>query len=90
MELPFVFDALDDPEAEAMLDGAAPQALATEMHDVWVRFAKTGDPGWPRYTADQRASMRFDTVSRLAYDDRADERALWPRRRSTPRTTESN
>jgi para-nitrobenzyl esterase len=82
MELPFVFDALDDPHAAAMLGGAAPQELATEMHAAWVRFAKTGDPGWPRYTTADRASMRFDAVSRLTFDDRADERALWPRRRS--------
>jgi para-nitrobenzyl esterase len=88
MELSFVFDALDEPEAAAMLGGSAPQRLATEMHEVWVRFAKTGDPGWPRYTADQRASMRFDTVSSLTYDDRADERSLWPRRRPSSRPSD--
>lgn len=80
MELPFVFDALDDAEAAAMLGGAAPQELATEMHAAWVRFAKTGDPGWPRYSADDRVSMRFDSTSRLTVDDRADERSLWPQR----------
>ncbi len=49
------------------------------MHDIWVRFAKTGDPGWSRYSAENRVSMRFDESSRLTVDDRADERALWPR-----------
>jgi para-nitrobenzyl esterase len=79
MELPFVFDALDDAETAAMLGGSAPQELATEMHATWVRFAKTGDPGWSRYSVENRVSMRFDEPSRLTVDDRADERALWPR-----------
>jgi para-nitrobenzyl esterase len=78
IELPFVFDTLDDPAVATMLGGPGPQELATEMHAVWVRFAKTGDPGWPPYSANQRASMRFDTPSRLTEDDRADERSLWP------------
>ncbi|MCU1481157.1 MAG: carboxylesterase [Subtercola sp.] len=80
MELPFVFDTLDDPAAAAMLAGRHPHELATEMHATWVRFAKTGDPGWPHYTAQSRASMRFDSSSRLTVDDRADERVLWPTR----------
>jgi para-nitrobenzyl esterase len=78
LELPFVFDTLDDPGIANLLGGPAPQGLATEMHSAWVRFAKTGDPGWPPYTSSSRQSMRFDTHSRLTTDDRADERALWP------------
>lgn len=77
MELPFVFDALDDVEVAPMLGGPAPQKLATEMHAAWVLFAKTGDPGWPPYSTEQRISMRFDTTNRLTLDDRADERTLW-------------
>ncbi|GAA4667912.1 carboxylesterase/lipase family protein [Frondihabitans cladoniiphilus] len=85
MELPFVFDTLDDPEAAAMLGGPAPQELATRMHAAWVRFAKTGDPGWPPFTAEQRTSMRFDVTSHLTEDERADERALWPSSRRKAR-----
>ena len=77
LELPFVFDTLDDPAVADLLGGPAPQALASQMHASWVRFAKTGTPGWPAYTRDARHSMRFDTESRLTTDDRADERALW-------------
>jgi para-nitrobenzyl esterase len=47
------------------------------MHAVWVAFASTGDPGWPRYESGRRATMRFDTASRIVEDPRSWERALW-------------
>ncbi|MGP3689860.1 carboxylesterase/lipase family protein [Streptomyces sp. IBSNAI002] len=46
LELGFVFDTLDAPEAAWLAGPDAPQALADEMHAAWVRFAMTGDPGW--------------------------------------------
>ncbi|AKS30929.1 carboxylesterase/lipase family protein [Mycolicibacterium goodii] len=50
VELPFVFDRLDNGALrgpDALLGpGHVPQALADEMHRAWVRFATTGDPGW--------------------------------------------
>ncbi|WP_063127015.1 carboxylesterase/lipase family protein [Nocardia fusca] len=53
VELPFVFDCLRLPELHGpggLLGPAeAPARLATEMHTAWVRFARTGDPGWPRF-----------------------------------------
>lgn len=48
VELPFVFDHL---EAAHALTGPDPdQSVADAMHAAWVRFAKTGDPGWARHT----------------------------------------
>jgi para-nitrobenzyl esterase len=79
LEIGFVFDTLD-LGPEQMLGpmlGEAPQRLADAMHGAWVAFAATGDPGWPRYTSDRRATMRFDTVSGVVDDPRAFERALW-------------
>ena len=54
-----------------------PQELARSMHAAWVAFASTGDPGWPRYELRRRATMWFDTVSRVVDDPRAWERDLW-------------
>lgn len=54
-----------------------PQELARSMHAAWVAFATTGDHGWPRYEPGRRATMRFDTTSRVVEDPRALERALW-------------
>ena len=78
LEIGFVFDTLDLGPSQMlgpMLAGA-PQSLADEMHGAWVAFAETGDPGWPRYGPERRATMRFDTVSRVVDDPRSFERGL--------------
>ncbi|MCS7475333.1 carboxylesterase/lipase family protein [Umezawaea endophytica] len=81
IELPFVFDNLDDPALAAITDGHPPRELADTVHRAWVDFATSGDPGWPAYRADHRVAMRFDTASATTVDDRADERLLWEGRR---------
>ncbi|WP_020671586.1 carboxylesterase family protein [Amycolatopsis nigrescens] len=51
-ELPFVFDNTDLPALrteKGLLGPEIPPTLATEMHGAWVRFAQTGDPGWPSH-----------------------------------------
>jgi para-nitrobenzyl esterase len=64
-----------------MLGGALgespPQQLADTMHAAWVRFARDGDPGWPRYDLDRRAVMRFDVPPSVVDDPYGRERALW-------------
>ena len=45
------------------------------MHAAWVAFAATGDPGWPKYDLERRATMRFDADSRVVEDPRSWERA---------------
>ena len=54
-----------------------PRQLADMMHAAWVAFARTGNPGWPRYDLTRRATMRFDTASEVVDDPRATERVLW-------------
>jgi carboxylesterase type B len=79
LEVPFVFDTLD-PDAPLfgpLLGPAPPQELAHVMHAAWIAFATGGDPGWPRYGLDRRATMRFDTPSAVVDDPRSWERALW-------------
>lgn len=79
LEVPFVFDtaATDAPLFGPLLGDDPPQKLAHTMHAAWLAFAATGDPGWPRYGPDRRATMRFDTDSRVVDDPRPWERALW-------------
>ncbi|MFB9428577.1 carboxylesterase/lipase family protein [Streptoalloteichus tenebrarius] len=66
VELPFVFDRLGLPALRgpgALLGPAEPPAsLAREMHAAWISFARTGDPGWPRFGQDQHV-RRFGVVS---------------------------
>jgi para-nitrobenzyl esterase len=75
VEIPFVFDALG-PRTLAGPD--APQHLADEMHGAWVRFARTGDPGWEPWDPDRRPVMRFAApVSAVVHDPGAATRRLW-------------
>ena len=62
LELGFVFDRLDDPEAQRLAGPDAPRELAAEMHASWIAFVKTGDPGWPVFGPERRTRV-FDTIS---------------------------
>lgn len=77
LELAFVFDNLGQTEPGGLVGPDAPQEIATAMHKAWVNFATTGDPGWPRYDLTRRATMVFDTPSRLVDDPHAAQRVLW-------------
>lgn len=81
VELPFVFDLTDRPELNgpgALLGPDKPPAdLATRVHETWIRFARTGDPGWDPYDTERRATMRIDAEWTQADDPRSQERQAW-------------
>ncbi|ARQ72469.1 carboxylesterase/lipase family protein [Streptomyces marincola] len=81
VELPFVFDLADRAELngpDALLGpDEAPADLATRVHETWVRFARTGDPGWDPYDTGRRATMRIDTEWTQVDDPRGQERQAW-------------
>lgn len=80
LDIPFVFDTLGQA-TEPLMGAAPPQELADAMHAAWVAFATTGDCGWPKYDLERRATMCFDSTSRVVDDPRAAERALWDGKR---------
>ncbi|MGV3731171.1 MAG: carboxylesterase/lipase family protein [Sphingopyxis sp.] len=57
----------------------AQRAMSDRMMDAFVRFARTGDPGWPAYDLGKRQTMIFDTDSRVESDPRGWERELFAR-----------
>ena len=57
----------------------AQQAMSGVVMDAFVRFARTGNPGWPAYDLAQRQTMIFDTKSRVESDPRRWERELFAR-----------
>ncbi|MEU9217492.1 carboxylesterase family protein [Streptomyces sp. NPDC048376] len=81
VELPFVFDLADRPElngpAALLGPDRAPADLAARVHETWIRFARTGDPGWDRYDTDRRATMRIDAEWTQVDDPRGRERQVW-------------
>lgn len=53
------------------------QAVSDRMMDTFVRFARTGDPGWPAYDLQTRRTMIFDAASHIQSDPRRRERLLF-------------
>jgi para-nitrobenzyl esterase len=82
LDLPLVFDDIRNKNWRFLFAGRTfpaerMQAMATEMFDAWVRFIASGDPGWPRYTPEDRVTRLFDDVSTTVSDPDRDQRLLW-------------
>ncbi len=77
MEIPFVFDNLGSADAALVLGPAPPSALGSELHATWIRFATTGDPGWPPFDASYPIMTWDGEKSGVVLDPRADERRSW-------------
>jgi para-nitrobenzyl esterase len=78
LEIPFVFDTLAQPGADKLTgDGPERAAIAAAMHQAWIRFARSGDPGWPAYEAPRRTTMRFDREPGLVDDPERPQREAW-------------
>lgn len=58
---------------------AAQQAMSETVMKAFVRFAHTDNPGWKPYRLPERATMIFDTKSRIENDPRKWERELFAR-----------
>ncbi|MBV9412535.1 MAG: carboxylesterase/lipase family protein [Acidimicrobiia bacterium] len=84
LEIPFVFDVLG-PTTEMFVGPINDdlRTLAGRMHESWVAFARTGRPeadglpDWPRYTADERATMLFDVQPEVVDDPDGQDREVW-------------
>lgn len=59
------------------------KVMCDRLASVWAAFAKTGDPNnpqvprWPAYDATTRATMVFDTDTRVENDPRSEIRKFW-------------
>jgi para-nitrobenzyl esterase len=49
LDVPFIFDVLDDPDVTRVAGPEPPQALADQVHAAFVGFVRNQDPGWPSY-----------------------------------------
>ncbi len=58
---------------------AAQNAMSDTVMDAFVRFAKTGNPGWAAYDLTDRKTMIFDSESRVESNPRGWERELFAR-----------
>jgi para-nitrobenzyl esterase len=80
---------------DAILGGGSAQGkvMCDRLASAWVAFAKTGDPNnpqlppWAAYDETMRATMIFDTDTRVENDPRAEIRKFWAARSSARTTT---
>ncbi|MCX4695816.1 carboxylesterase/lipase family protein [Streptomyces sp. NBC_01408] len=80
LDVPLVLGTLDAPLARQMLGDTAPEeagALSERMQSAWVRFAGSGDPGWPGYRSAGRLTKVFDCEDALLGDPVAASRRVW-------------
>lgn len=67
------------------MTGTGPEAyaLAAEMSEAYIAFARNGDPNcarlpdWPPYTLPRRATLAFDLVPKVIDDPRGEERKFF-------------
>ena len=52
-EIPYVFSTLNKVQDPSVYNGCEEKvhALSKEMHQAWINFAHTGDPGWEDYNS---------------------------------------
>ncbi|MEU9353139.1 carboxylesterase family protein [Streptomyces griseoloalbus] len=77
LELGFVFDSGDEPDARKLAGEGAPQDLADAMHGAWVRFVSDGAPGWDRWGPHHPVRVFGDGEPHLVHGPRDRELALW-------------
>ncbi len=84
LELPFLFGTLEHRLIRPFTGkGPAAQALAGQIQDAWIAFARTGRPGhagigdWPAYDATHRRTMILDRQCRVEAAPREAERRFW-------------
>lgn len=78
VELAYVFGNLDDT---IFTGEPADPALAAEVQQMWVNFAKTGDPStethrWRRFDPENRGTMILGEETGMAYDPLSGQRIL--------------
>ncbi|GAD33990.1 carboxylesterase type B [Microbacterium sp. TS-1] len=79
LDVPFWWDALGADGVAKLAGPQPPQELADAMHGAAVSFVRTGGPGWPRWTPDERTTRMFGaapSVPTVVADGYASVRAL--------------
>ncbi|WP_163506036.1 carboxylesterase/lipase family protein [Fodinicola acaciae] len=87
LDVPLAFGTLDSPTGRQVFgDVASPEVVrvSQELHEAWVGFATTGDPGWPAFRSDQRLTRVLDTASHTTTYPEDASRRIWERHAPAP------
>lgn len=89
LDIPFAFRNLDRPGVEMFTSSGDDRRLvADEFAGALIRFARSGDPGWPGYDTSTRATCRISTTSHVDDDPEAELRELWDEHSIAPFTVD--
>jgi para-nitrobenzyl esterase len=83
IEVPFVLNTFTSELADEIIGPNPPMGLSDAMQDAWISFARAGDPNhkglpeWPAYEPAHRATMIFDTKSKVVEDPDPEIRQLF-------------
>ncbi|MBN1907613.1 MAG: carboxylesterase/lipase family protein [Deltaproteobacteria bacterium] len=88
LEMPFVFDNVDEGGIGLSGGGAEAQKMADIMSEAWIAFAATGDPNtpksglplWDPYDSQKRPTMIFDKESRVEFDPLKEQRVIFEKK----------
>jgi para-nitrobenzyl esterase len=75
LDVPYIFDVLEDPDVPRVAGPNPPQALADLVHGSYVSFARDHDPGWAPH-AGSDSVMIFDDESQVVAEGYESARAL--------------
>jgi para-nitrobenzyl esterase len=75
LDVPFIFDVLEDPDVTRVAGPKPPQVLADQIHAAFVGFVRDQDPGWPPYRQSQ-SIMVFASESATVHGGYESARAL--------------
>jgi para-nitrobenzyl esterase len=90
LEMPLVFNNVDRGGDGLTGGSAEARNLAARMSEAWVAFAATGNPNseksglpkWPLYDSAKRATMIFDTQSKVINDPQQEQRLIFEKGQS--------
>jgi para-nitrobenzyl esterase len=83
LDVPLVFGTSAELGQFLLGDQPAPEAIALGdlMRSEWVAFARTGDPGWPPYSAGRRLTRIYAAESSVAPYPEEASMHVWDQRR---------
>lgn len=71
------YDAHLGPVAIGPENIEAANQLTAQIRPAWTSFARTGDPGWPKFDAEQRLTRVFDSAPVVTRYPEETSRSLW-------------
>ena len=78
LDLPFMFNNLDKPNAELFTgDDPIRHTISKHFTSELLQFAKTGSVSWPTFDSVDRATLRIDAETEVINDPETEIRNLW-------------